>query len=166
MAHLSDAERIRSTHNTARFFTEWRQISWVLLVGTVISGVYGYVRMPQRKDPDIPIRQALVSTAWPGASAQKVEELITRRIEEEVAKNARVERVESVSRTGLSLVYLTLDENTKDRPKEFDDIKLKLDAIRDLPDGAQPIVFVKDFGDTAALMLTVASPRVGREEVA
>ena len=165
MAHLSDAERIRSTHNTARFFTEWRQISWVLLVGTVVAGVYGYLRMPQRKDPDIPIRQALVSTAWPGASAQKVEELITRRIEEEVVKNARVERVESVSRTGLSLVYLTLDENTKDRPKEFDDIKLKLDAIRDLPDGAQPIVFVKDFGDTAALMLTVASPPIDRREM-
>ena len=164
--HLSDAERIRSTHNTARFFTEWRHIGWVLLVGTVLSGVYGYFRMPQRKDPDIPVRVALVSTAWPGASAQKVEELITRRIESEVAKNARVERVESVSRTGLSLVYLTLDEDTKDRPKEFDDIKMKLDAIRDLPDGAQPIVFVKDFGDTAALMLTVASPPIDTQEMA
>ena len=164
--HLSDAERIRSTHNTARFFTEWRHIAWVLLVGTVLSGIYGYLRMPQRKDPDIPIRVALVSTAWPGASAQRVEELITRRIEGEVAKNARVERVESVSRTGLSLVYLTLDEDTQDRPKEFDDIKLKLDSIKDLPDGAQPIVFLKDFGDTAALMLTVASPPIDQQDMA
>ena len=46
-----------------------------------------------------------------------------------------------------------------DTGKEFDDIKLKLDAITDLPDGAGPIEFVKDFGDTAALMLTVASPQ-------
>ena len=50
--------------------------------------------------------------------------------------------------------------------KEFDDLKGKLDGIRDLPDGSGPIYFVKDFGDTAALMLTVASPRVGADEIA
>ena len=44
-------------------------------------------------------------------------------------------------------------------------VKLKLDAITDLPDGAGPINFVKDFGDTAALMLTVASPKVSDLEV-
>jgi multidrug efflux pump subunit AcrB len=44
--------------------------------------------------------------------------------------------------------------------KELDDIRLKLDTVRDLPEGAGPIEFVKDFGDTAALMLTVASPKV------
>src|SRR5262249_1443681 len=59
-----------------------------------------------------------------------------------------------------SIVYITLVEAVSDRAKEFDDIALKLDAIHDLPDGAGPIVFVKDFGDTAALMLTVASPRI------
>lgn len=51
-----------------------------------------------------------------------------------------------------------LDERIKDMPKEFDDIKLKLDAIHDLPDGARPIQFIKDFGDTAALMLTGRQP--------
>ena len=50
-------------------------------------------------------------------------------------------------------------------PKEFDDIKLKLDSIHDLPDGAGPINFVKDFGDTAGLMLTVASPKIGPVEI-
>src|SRR5262249_40370048 len=49
---------------------------------------------------------------------------------------------------------------------EFDDIKLKLDSIHTLPDGAGPITFVKDFGDTAALMLTVASPKTGPVEIA
>jgi multidrug efflux pump subunit AcrB len=165
MAHIPDSELIRSTRNTARFFTEWRHISWVLLVATVAWGIYGFLRMPQRKDPDVPVRQALAWVAWPGASAERVEELVTRRLEEEIAKNARVERIDSVSRTGLSLVYFLLDEGTKDRPKEFDDIKLKLDGIHDLPDGAQPIVFVKDFGDTAALMLTVASPAVDPTEL-
>jgi multidrug efflux pump subunit AcrB len=43
---------------------------------------------------------------------------------------------------------------------------MKLDTIRDLPSGAHPIEFMKDFGDTVALMLTVASPKVDDVEIA
>src|SRR5262249_39071752 len=56
-------------------------------------------------------------------------------------------------------------EDTRDTGKQFDDIKLRLDGIHDLPDGAGPINFIKDFGDTAALMLTVASPRASEAAV-
>jgi multidrug efflux pump subunit AcrB len=160
MAHRSDADIIAHTHNTARYFTQTRHVAWVLLVATCLWGVYGFLTMPQRKDPDVPVRMALTLTSWPGASSEKVEELVTRRIEESIAKNSKIEKLESVSRTGLSAVYITLDEAVKDRGKEFDDIKLKLDAITNLPDGAGPIQFMKDFGDTAAMMLTVASPKV------
>ena len=41
MAHKSDEEIIKSTHNTARFFVENRQIAWVLLIGTIASGLLG-----------------------------------------------------------------------------------------------------------------------------
>jgi multidrug efflux pump subunit AcrB len=156
---------IERTHNTARFFTEARHVSWVLLFGTVLWGVYGYLQMPQRKDPDIPIRQALALCSWPGASAEKIEDLVTRRIEEKVAENIKVEKIESNTRTGVTAVYVTLVQGLDDTGKEFDDIKLKLDTIRDLPDGAGPIVFIKDFGDTSALMLTVASPPVDDAEL-
>ena len=164
--HKSDAEIVKHTHNTARFFTETRHVSWVLLFATVMWGVYGYFNMPQRKDPDIPIRQALVLCAWPGATAEKIEELVTRRIEEKVAENVKVDKIESNTRTGVTAVYITLVEGVGETGKEFDDIKLKLDSITDLPQGAGPINFIKDFGDTSALMLTVASPRVTETGVA
>jgi multidrug efflux pump subunit AcrB len=163
--HQNEQALIERTHNTARFFTETRHVAWVLLIGTMLWGIYGYVQMPQRKDPDIPVRQALALCPWPGASAEKIEQLVTRRIEEKIAENIRVEKIESNTRTGITAVYITLVENTADTAKEFDDIKLKLDTITDLPDGAGPIDFVKDFGDTAALMLTVASPKVADAEI-
>src|SRR5262249_37670965 len=56
-------------------------------------------------------------------------------------------------------------EAITDTAKEFDDIKLKLDTITGLPSGALPIDFIKDFGDTTALMLTVASPKVSDIEL-
>src|SRR5262245_12445578 len=145
--------------NTAKFFTETRQLSWALLIVTLLWGAYAYYAMPKRKDPEVKVRKALAVCVWPGASAEEVEQQVTRKIEEKMAQNSRVETVESISRSNVSVVYLALDEKVDDIGKELDDVRLKLDGIRDLPEGAGPIEFVKDFGDTAALMLTVASPK-------
>src|SRR5262249_55943482 len=96
---------------------------------------------------------------WPGQSAERVEQLVTRKIEERVAQNIRVAEITSTTRPGLSVVYAEVDENARiDTGKEFDDIKVKLDALTDLPEGAGPIQYIKEFGETSALMLTVASP--------
>jgi multidrug efflux pump subunit AcrB len=167
VSHLErDLELVRGTRNTARFFTETRHVAWVLLFFTVAWGVYGYRAMPQRKDPDIPVRDALVLCAWPGAGAEQVEQLVTRRIEAKIGENSKVERLTSSTRSGLSVVSIRLQKGLTDVGKQFDDIKLKLDTLRDLPQGAGPVQFVKDFGDTATLMLTLASPRSGAVEVA
>jgi multidrug efflux pump subunit AcrB len=163
--HRKEEDLIAHTHNTARFFVENKHISWVLLVATLVWGVYGYSRMPQRKDPDIPVRVAVAVCPWPGVKAEKVEERVTRKIETKIAENDKVERLESTSRTGLSVVKVRLLENVTATSEIFDDINLKLSSIKDLPEGAGPIVFIKDFGDTAALMLSVASPKVGEVEI-
>ena len=156
--HKSDKETIEKTHNTARFFTEQRHISWVLLIAVMLWGVYGYMKMPKRKDPEIPVRVAAVLVPWPGANAEKVEDLVTRKMETQISQNAKVKKITSLSRTGLSVITIELVEGLADTGKEFDDIRFKLDDIHDLPQGAGPINFIKDFGDTTALMLTVASP--------
>lgn len=164
--HANDKEMIEKTHNTARFFTEQRHISWVLMIGVILWGIYGYMRMPKRKDPEVPVRLAVALTPWPGASAEKVEDLVTRKLEAKVAENSKVKKIESISRTGLSVVYVELVEGLDDTARELDDLRLKLDdAGRTLPDGAGPVQFIKDFGDTEALMLTVASPKADAIEI-
>jgi multidrug efflux pump subunit AcrB len=84
-AETNDAEVVQRTHNTSRFFVENRSIAWVVLVAVALWGVYGYLNMPKRKDPDIPVRVAVAITPWPGVSAQKVEQLVTRTIEDTIA---------------------------------------------------------------------------------
>ena len=161
MTHRTDDWLIANERNTARFFTENRHIAWMTLVATLVWGTFGYLRMPQRKDPDIPIKVAMAICYWPGVSAPRLEQLVTRRIEETIAENVTVKELTSTSRLGVTFVWVTLKDYVDDPAKEFDDIKLRLDDIRDLPDGAGPITFIRDFGSTAALMLTVASPKVG-----
>ena len=137
----------RSKRNISRFFVEHRHISWVMLIAVCVWGVFSYLSMPQRKDPDTPVKTAVAITVWPGATAEQIEQLVTRKVEEKVAQNSNVDKIKSISRTNVSIVYVELDENFPGTQtgKEFDDIALKLGAINDLPEGAGPVKFIKDF---------------------
>src|SRR4051812_16085656 len=155
-----------SSRNVARYFVETRAVSIVLLVGVLLWGAFSYLAMPKRKDPEIPVRVALALVAWPGANAEKIEDLVTRKLEAKISENAKIEKIESNTRSGVTVVTITLREEVNDVDKEFDDLQLKLAALNsELPAGASPAQFIKDFGDTTTLMLTVASPRVSGVEL-
>jgi multidrug efflux pump subunit AcrB len=166
MAHQSDAEIIERTHNAARYFVENRQVSWVLLVMVMAWGVWGFTQMPKRKDPLVPARAAVAICPWPGVNAAKVEELVTRKIEHKMAESPRLRvpgagndyAIRSVTLDGIAYVYVQLSPRVADQTTAFSDINLRLNSITDLPAGAGPIQFMSDFGDTATLMLTIASP--------
>src|SRR5215831_11166777 len=173
MPHLTDEELIEHTRNTSRFFVENRQIAWAALVAAVAWGVSGYFSMPQRKDPDIPVRVEVASCRWPGATAQEVEQLVTRPIEQAIAENKHIHPatpdeygIRSISLPGISIVYVQLAENVSDTREQFSDINLRLHALTPkLPAGATGIQFQSDFSDTAALMMTVASPPIDDLEI-
>ena len=173
MTHGNDQDRIETTRNAPRFFVEHPQVSWVLLIGVLVWGWIGYHSMPQRKDPDIPVRVAVAFSPWPGATAQQVEQFVTRSIEDAVAENKSIHPasasdygVRSVSLPGAAYVYVQLAENVSDVKRQFSDINLKLNALNSqLPQGAGPISFQSDFGDTAALMLTIASPKADQVDI-
>src|SRR5246127_5138592 len=160
-----NSENQNNSRNPARFFTHNQQIAWVALLATLAWGVFGYMNMPKRKDPDIPVRIALAITPWPGISADKVEQLVTRKVEQAVTGNSKVDPVESTTQDNVSVVTVRLLDNIKNTQQEFQDIGQRLNQITDLPDGAGPITWISDFGDTAALMLTVASPTVPDLEI-
>ena len=174
MAHKSSEEFIKHTHNTARFFVEHPQVSWVALVTLFIWGIYGYTHLPQRKDPDIPVRVATAICTWPGATAEQVEQLVTRPIEDTIAQNKYIHPgtpadygIRSATYAGRTIVWVQLSDGLKNTREQFSDINLRLAALNPrLPKGAGPISFQSDFGDTSTLMLTVASPNADASEVA
>ncbi len=174
MAHKSDSEIMQHTHNTARFFVEHRQVALVLLLGTFLWGWFGYSKMPKRKDPVIPVRVAVASCKWPGATAEEIEQLVARPMEQAMAQNQAVKPpsgsdygIRSLSFPNFALVFVQLDEKVKDTTKQLNDINLRLNELNNkLPQGAGPIQFNSNFGDTAALMLTVASPKASDIDIA
>src|SRR5215468_5782982 len=134
MTSKSD-DQIEQIRNVPRFFVEHPHISWVLLLCVLVWGWFGFTSMPQRKDPDIPVRVGLASCSWPGATAQQVEQFVTRPIEDAVNQNRTVHPataadygVRSISLPGVAYVYVQLAENTDIR-KQFSDIHLKLEGL-------------------------------------
>jgi multidrug efflux pump subunit AcrB len=171
--YQSDAELIQNKHNLARFFTENRHISCILLLAVFLAGFYGYYNIPKLKDPVIPVRVATAVIPWPGVSAEKVEQLVTRPVEETIASNSAIHQpgpsdygIKSFTIPGLAIIQIQLGADVDDTEKEFNDINLKLNALNaSLPQGAGPIQFNSGFGETAALMLTVASPKESPVEI-
>ncbi len=173
---MSDARTqalMAERNNVSRFFAEHRSVSFVLLALVVFWGSYGYMAMPRLKDPVIPVRVASVITPWPGMNAETIDRQITRLLETKIAESdvihppeATKYGIQSLSLPGLSIIQVQLDEEIDNPEREFDAINLKLDALNDeLPEGAGPIQFNSGFGDTAALLLTMASPKEGEVQL-
>lgn len=154
--------------NLSQFFVSKRPIAWTAMVSVLAWGAYAYMAMPQRQDPIVPVVTGVVITPYPGAEAEKVEQEVTRKIERKVSENPAVETVKSISRPGISIVYVELFEGQRNAELVWQDIRGKLGEIPDLPAAAgRPThsLLNKDFGDSVAVMLTISSPPVTDLEI-
>lgn len=154
--------------NVARFFVEKRQIAWVALIATLVWGIVAYVRLPQRKDPEVTIKTAVITTAWPGAKAEDVEQLVTIPIEQTARQVAKVDKVTSTTRAGISTVFVTLEDTARrsDVDVAWNDLRARTDLLaKKLPQGAMSPAVNTSFGDTATVLLSVASPPVDDVEL-
>ena len=153
---------------TSQFFVYKRPVAWTALVATLIWGYVAYRAMPQRHDPIIPIRIATVVTIYPGADSEKVEREVTRKIEKQVAQCDKVEKVRSLSRQNLSVVFVELFDRVKNPEEVWQDLQGRIESLADLPSVAgRPVrpQINKDFGETVALMLTISSPKASDFEI-
>jgi len=102
-----------------------------------LSGVLAWFTMPRQEDPTMPDRFGFVVVAYPGASAQTVERLVTDPIEEQLAQVAQVYEVSSTSRTDVSVLQVRLGDAIYDTRAAWDEVQEALDkAQADLPEGA------------------------------
>ena len=155
--------------NIPRFFVEHPHISWILLLGVLLWGWFGYTSMPQRKDPDIPVRLGVAACPWPGATAQQVEQYITRRIEDVAAENKTIHPgtdadygIKSISLPGYSYVTIQLDEGITDTKRQFSDINLKLNALNSQLPRRRPHQFPERFWRYSRPHADCREPEVGR----
>ena len=134
--------------NLTKIALDNSRITIMMVIVILILGLVAYSQLSQDSMPPFTIRVCSIVTQFPGASPERVEELITDKIEKVAQELPELKEVTSTSRTGLSIVNVTL---TPDIAKEslqpvWDRLRRKLDQIRgDLPSEAKDPV-VKDDG--------------------
>ena len=123
--------------------------------------------MPRREDPEYTVRTCVVTTSWPGAPAQMVEELITKPIEEAVDRIDEVDLVRSTTQVGLSTVFVDAEDYVT--PKTIDNVWDKVRAnVGRIPMPEPGIIpdVNDEFGDTYVILLAVyQTPREGDEVI-
>ncbi len=101
----------------------------------VVAGVFVYTILPVDVYPNVSLDQAVVDTYWWGASAEEIERLITKRIEDEFEDVAGIARLTSKSHPDVSRILVKWDEEMTPQELEaaFQDLRERLDRVTDLP---------------------------------
>ena len=142
--------------NLTRFAIENNRITSITLLVILVAGIGAYFNMPRNEDPGFIIRTALVRTFFPGASPERVEQLVTDKIEKVIQEIPELDAVRSESKTGTSIIWVDIQERyTKMRPI-WDNLRRKVEkAVPDLPDGIQGPYVNDEFGDVFGILITL-----------
>ncbi|MFZ2887253.1 MAG: efflux RND transporter permease subunit [Minisyncoccia bacterium] len=138
------------------FFLKKRQFTILLIVALIGAGTYALLVIPKENAPEVRIPVGIVSTAFPGASAEDVEQLVTNEVEAGVANLEGLDTLTSSSREGLSMVTVQFDA-TADLDKSLQKLRDAVSAIKpNLPQEANdPVVSEINFAEQPVLILSV-----------
>ncbi len=138
---------------------ERRTVAFVLTFVVCVGGLYSYDSLGRLEDPAFTIKAAIVTTSYPGASAQEVEAEVTNYLAREIQRMGQIKRIEGRSRRGQSVIEVTIKDRYFEEtlPSIWDELRRKLaEAERGLPPGAGPIEIDDDFGDVYGVYVALS----------
>lgn len=142
-----------------RFAIEKSRITVASLVVVLAAGVLAARSMPRAEDPGFIIRTALVQTMFPGAGPERVEQLVTDKLEKVIQQIPEIDYINSESKTGLSLIFVNFQAQYFDMQPIFDNLRRKVEAgAADLPDGVIGPFVNDEFGDVFGTIVTITAP--------
>lgn len=144
--------------NIASYFVKNSIISWMFTLILLIGGVMSFFGLGQLEDPPFTIKDAVVVTVYPGATATEVEEEVTYPIEKAIQALSYVDDIVSISTPGMSQITVTI-KNTygpDELPQIWDELRRKVgDMTSQLPPGVYTPLVNDDFGDVYGVMMMV-----------
>ncbi len=139
-----------------------------LVAALVIGGVFSYNSMSKLEDPEIKVKQAMVVTTYPGASAHEVELEVTEPLELSLRAIKGVETVVSRSMDDVSIIEVQLKLTVPDEEVEqtWDVLRRKInDTKGSLPSGANSPVVRDDFGDVFGMFYAITNDGYSEREM-
>ncbi len=142
--------------NITKAAIENSRITAVALLIILLAGFSSYQSLPRNEDPGFIIRTALIMTYFPGASPERVAQLVTDKLEKTIQEIPELDFVKSESKTGVSLVYVNILEKFKNMRPIWDNLRRKVEkATADLPEGISGPFVNDEFGDVFGIIVNI-----------
>ena len=142
--------------NITQFAIEKKRITSVALVLIFFSGISTYLGMPRAEDPGFIIRTAVVTTIFPGASPERVELLVTDKLEKVIQEMPEIDNLVSQSKPGVSVIFVNIKESLTNMRPIWDNLRRKVDgAAGQLPSGVRGPFVDDEFGDVFGTLITI-----------
>ena len=140
----------------ARFTISHARFSAFLVFAVLVAGAMTFTTLPRQEDPEVQNRAAQVVTLAPGLSPERVEQLITRPIEDAIKQLSEIDEINSTSVSGMSIVTPKVDARLSEVQTTWAKLRNKMEDLRtSLPEGIQGPQVNDDFGRVSVVTLAL-----------
>ncbi len=144
--------------NIAEFSINKKVVTLTITFVLLFAGINSFRNLARLEDPEFSIKEAIITTPYPGASAAEVEEEVTNVIEMATQELGQTWWVDSTSKRDVSMVKLRVKDmyDKAALPQVFDELRRKInDAQVKLPPGAGPSIVNDDYGDVYGIFYAI-----------
>lgn len=145
-----------------------KAIVWYFIVIVAIAGVFSYMKLGRMEDPAYTVRQMVVTVAWPGATAQQMQDQVTDKIEKKLQDTPNLDYIKSYSSPGQAVIYVNLtDQAPADsiRSTWHEVRNLTEDMKKELPEGVYGPYYNDRFDDVYGSMYAITGDGYSYEEL-
>ncbi len=143
-------------------------ITWLIVLGCIFGGIWGFLTLGRLEDPAFTIKQAVVITQYPGASAEQVATEVSEPLESAIQQLAEVDIISSINQPGRSIIDVQIRDTFSgdELPQIWDKLRARVNsAAPTLPDGAQSPRVDDQFGDVFGLYYAVTAEGLSSAEI-
>ena len=141
---------------------------WYFIIVTFIGGIYCYNQLGRMEDPQFTIREMVVSAAWPGATAQEMQDQVTDKLEKKLQDTRGLDNIHSETRAGQTVIYVELNDDvdkSQIRQTWHDVRNLCEDEKRELPSGVYGPYYNDRYDDVYGSVYAVTGDGYSYEEM-
>ncbi len=113
--------------NMAEWAIRHKQIVYFFIIAIIVGGLWSYFHLGRSEDPDFTIRQAVITAAWPGASAKQISEQVTDPLEKKLQDAKGLDYIKSFTHDNKAVIYVNLKDSV---PKS--EIQTRWHEVRNL----------------------------------
>ena len=142
--------------------------TWLIMLGCIFGGIWGFYSLGRLEDPAFTIKQAVVVTNYPGASAEQVAIEVSEPLESAIQNLGEVDIISSINQPGRSMIDVTIRDTFSgaELPQIWDKLRSRVaDVARRLPDGVQQPMVDDQFGDVFGLYYAVTADGLSDAEI-